>query len=413
MKYLNVPVPETVTASYLVPLTSPITEAGARERIAAAVWSRLDGTVRDVVLTWLACEPSVIEILGPLPEPVSAEGSGSLERLSEASGFVRITAVHRPTLIALHELRARGAAAALAADINDAPVIDVTAEDVLTASDALASLPQTRRVDGPEPLIGIALSVMPWVKIHDLMDRGTYWAWSAGMRRFGLPEFRVGGCERDLREELKQILLALVHRIVCDVFARPGVARNIDVPNPVKIPAEFMLSREDLDNARGESNRGGGCIEVALRLSKNGSWLTVYPPDDPIYWEFGWEDYIANLCHVMFAFEKPHWHYLPGMGAAFKALESLPGARNRLATGDLPPGARFLVRYQAEDDELRWARADSWDEDTATIRDIGRELSPGVRPGPPRSIAASLIRDWAVWADSQGVIEGAVTETIG
>jgi hypothetical protein len=39
------------------------------------------------------------------------------------------------------------------------------------------------------------------------------------MRRFGLPEFRVGGCERDLREELKEILSGVTFRVWSDLVA--------------------------------------------------------------------------------------------------------------------------------------------------------------------------------------------------
>lgn len=407
MKYLNVPVPKTVTATYVVPLASPMTEAEARDWITSAVRKWLRSPLREVVSERLARVPLKIKLFGALPDEMLALPEGT----DSPAGFASIKATYRPTFIALHELRARSVAAAFAAEL-DVPVADVAASEVLTASQALASFPPTALANGPQPLASMALPLTAWVKIHDLTDRGRYWAWSAGMQRFGLPELRVGGCEQDLRDELRQSLLALVHRVGCEVFADPGITRNVDIPNPVKIPAEFMLGRQDLDNARGEPNRGGGNIEVALRLSENGNWLTVHRPQDPIYWESDWEHYIANLCHIMFAFEKPSWHYLPELGAAFKALESLPAARHRLTTGDLPPGARFLVRYQTEGQELRWAKADSWHEDTATVRDIGPELSPGARPGPSSTIAADLITDWAIWEDGRGVTEGAITETI-
>ena len=121
----------------------------------------------------------------------------------------------------------------------------------------------------------------------------------------------------------------------------------------------------------------------------------------------------------MFGLEKPRWHYIPEFGALVdavaKAAQTLPEARSRFLSGDLPPGGRLMVRYDAADaGELRWARVESW-EDTghAVIRDTGRELAPGVRPGPLRVIETRLIADWGIWVDGSGVVVGAGTEGAG
>jgi hypothetical protein len=89
----------------------------------------------------------------------------------------------------------------------------------------------------------------------------------------------------------------------------------------------------------------------------------------------------------MFGFEKPRWHYIPELGALLdalgKAAQTLPEARSRFLHGDLPPGGQLMVRYDASDGELRWARVESWqDAGHAVIHDTGRELTPGVQPGP-------------------------------
>jgi|ERR1035438_4217162 hypothetical protein len=33
-----------------------------------------------------------------------------------------------------------------------------------------------------------------------------------------------------------------------------------------------------------------------------------------------WEDFIADMCHAMFGFEKPRWHYIPEFGALLDAI---------------------------------------------------------------------------------------------
>jgi hypothetical protein len=129
----------------------------------------------------------------------------------------------------------------------------------------------------------------------------------------------------------------------------------------------------------------------------------------------GLDDFIENVCHALFAFEKPPGHYLPHLSALIGALESIPDVRRRFNGGTLPPGGRLMVRHRTcREDEFRWAQVESWaEEDTAIVLDAGRELSPPVAPGVATSLPAGLIFDWAIWADGDGVIEGARTEAIG
>jgi hypothetical protein len=121
----------------------------------------------------------------------------------------------------------------------------------------------------------------------------------------------------------------------------------------------------------------------------------------------------------MFGFEKPRWHYMPEFGALLdatsEAMRTLPEARSRFLSDDLPPGGRLMVRYEiADTDEFRWARVESWeDAGRAVVRDIGRELTSGVRPGSPATIETGQIADWGIWVDGRGVVEGAGTEGVG
>jgi hypothetical protein len=74
----------------------------------------------------------------------------------------------------------------------------------------------------------------------------------------------------------------------------------------------------------------------------------------------------------------------------------------------------MVRRERADTDELRWARVDSWeDAEHAVVRDIGRELTSGMRPGPPVAIKTRQVADWGIWVDGRGVIEGADTEGVG
>ncbi len=74
-----------------------------------------------------------------------------------------------------------------------------------------------------------------------------------------------------------------------------------------------------------------------------------------------------------------------------------------------------MVRHETADTgELRWARVESWeDAGHAVVRDTGRELASGVRPGPLAAVETRRIADWGIWVDGRGVIEGAGTEGVG
>ena len=70
--------------------------------------------------------------------------------------------------------------------------------------------------------------------------------------------------------------------------------------------------------------------------------------------------------------------------------------------------------HAADADELRWAKVESWeDAGQAVIRDTGRELGPGVRPGPLVAIDTRFIADWGIWVDGSGVVEAPAPKGAG
>ena len=432
MNELVLPVPKTVSAAYIVPVPTPISTVEARQQASRAVKARLTGPLRTLMAEWLAKGKvkTEVEAAGPPPPGLlDKELSGTPEQrvfLARAHAFVRFSATQRASLIGMQEWKARGPAAALAADLG-APVLDPQALRVLTAEDALAALPDTTSTipvsisDG----ITIGLEFKPWVHVDDADYLGMIAVMTDGMRRFGLPELRMGPASPDLREELTTLLNGVAFRVWSDLIARaqdtPNAAGLLNLPRFLRVPAEMDIRRRDLDRANGVPNRGGMSTVIGLQFDPpksedSGSWLTVRPP---ACWDTSWEDFIADTCHAMFAFEKPPWHYIPEFGALVdalaKAAQTLPEARARFLSGDLPPGGRLMVRYNATDaDEHRWARVESWeDAGHAVIRDTGRELAPGVRLGPPVAIETRFIADWGIWVDGSGVVEGAGTEGAG
>jgi hypothetical protein len=297
-------------------------------------------------------------------------------------------------------------------------VVDAQAMKVLSAPDALTALPDTNFSGTPGDDIRVGLSLQPWVSFHGFAREGTYWAVSEGMRRFGLPEFRVGGCERDLRAELEEILSGVTFRVWSDLVTAaqttPRATSLVRMPRALSIPAELDIHRQDLDRAQGVPNRGGAATTISLRFDRephDRGWLTVCPPNG---WDTGWDHFVRDLCHAMFGFEKLPWHYLPDTGALLEAIRSLPEARRRFNDGELPTGAYLMVRYEVADDQpFRWARVESWaDDDHAIVSDSSQELSAAIRPDSAIPVEEGRIMDWAIWTDGKGVTEGGLTESV-
>ena len=431
MKELVLPVPERVSAAYIVPVTAPMTAVEVRRRAGRAIAASLTGPLRTLIAEWLAKGTVKVEAEPARPAPpglLDKPHFGTPEQrrfLARARTIVRFSATQRTSLIGIQEWQARGPAAALAGCLG-APVLDLQAVQVLTAEEALAALPDTALATpaGSRDDLTVGLNFKPWVRTRDVDYLGMIAVLTDGMRRFGLPELRMGPAAPDLREELTTLLNGIAFRIWSDLLAReqerPNAAGLLNLPRFLRVPAEMDIHRRDLDRANGVPNQGGMRTVIGLRFDREqgegaGDWLTVCPPAD---WDMEWEDFVAETCHAMFAFEKPPWHYMPEFGALIDALakarQTLPEARSRFLRSDLPPGGRLVVRHETADTgELRWASVESWeDAGHAVIRDIGRELSPGVRPGRSVAIETRQIADWGIWVDGRGVIEGADTEGV-
>jgi len=81
--------------------------------------------------------------------------------------------------------------------------------------------------------VTVCLTLKPWVRIHDIGHLGMIAVMTDGMRRFGLPELRMGAASPDLREELTTLLNGVAFRIWSDLLARaqdtPNAADTISV----------------------------------------------------------------------------------------------------------------------------------------------------------------------------------------
>src|SRR6266851_1007794 len=117
MKELVVPVPETVSATYIVPVPAPMSTVEARRQASKAVNARLTGPLRTLTAKWLAKGAVEVEPAGtPPPGLLDKPLFGTPEQrdfLARARAFVQFSATQRTSLIGVQEWKARAPAAAL------------------------------------------------------------------------------------------------------------------------------------------------------------------------------------------------------------------------------------------------------------------------------------------------------------
>ncbi len=108
MTDLILPVPETVSATYAVPVPMPMSTIEARRRAAKAVQASLKGPLRTVAAEWLATDAVKIKAeptdMPPPPGLLDKPLFGTPEQrafLSRARAFIRFSATQRTSLVGM------------------------------------------------------------------------------------------------------------------------------------------------------------------------------------------------------------------------------------------------------------------------------------------------------------------------
>jgi len=283
MKDLVLPVPETVSASYTVPVLAPVSTGEARRLAGEAIEARLTGPLRTLTAQWLAKGAVKVEVESagtPPPGLLDKPLFGSPEQrvfLARARAFVQFSATQRASLIAMQEWKARGTAAALAVGIG-APVLDPQAPQVLTAEEALATLPDTALAI-PASIsddVTVGLTFKSWVRVHNVDYLGVMAVMTDGMRRFGLPELRMGPASPDLREELTALLNGVAFRIWSALLARaqetPNATGLLRMPRSCACRPRWTstagISTRQTASRTGEARRpSSGCVSIRHRAT--------------------------------------------------------------------------------------------------------------------------------------------------
>jgi hypothetical protein len=276
---LVLPVPDTLPAMYLVPVSMP--EPQAQRTAIAAVAAQVAEPLRSLTIRLLAVSAVMVaprtasdltpvHALQPAADDVPPEQARAA---GEATEFIAFAALLPPRPGPVHEWATRAAAAAFAAELG-APVVDGFLRRVCTADAALASLPGAPELADVRG--GFRLS--DWVVVrqegHILLTHG--------LGRFGLPELRVSDVPPELKPHWILALHGLGHRLL--ELLRCELRRSGETAF-FRIPARLRISRTDVGNAYGLDLHGDAGLPVQLSLDPaltdaQDSYLTLDAPDD-------------------------------------------------------------------------------------------------------------------------------------
>ncbi|MEH1011640.1 DUF2314 domain-containing protein [Micromonospora sp. CPCC 206060] len=418
--FLPVPVPESLTATYLVPLTGlpPTSPRRAVEALAGRIAEPVHGLARQMLDSPLMSVDtrSMSEFPRLPPDLLTAFGASpeQLARLGEATHLVVVQAEYRPGWPPAHEWAARAVAAAMAEQVGG-NVVDVFGLQFLTPDAALRSLPDERG----------RVRLVDWVLVPYSSDADGLWFTTKGLRRFGLMELQVQGVPDHLTRAWGAVMTGAARRLL-RTFT-DGIATE-EVPAFVQLPVLATITGHDIAVAYGNPEQQVATAPVLLRLELDpatdpdaDSFLSLRPPaghTGPA------GRYFAAVCATLFGSGsgsgQPDIHYArPGDAmarAVATAREGLPGIRRRFLAGELPDGTQLVVKYGLPTDdgpEFVWAGVRSW---ASPERIVGTSASdattdPTVRIGAPVVVAAAEVVDWALLGGG-GVIEGGWTQAV-
>ncbi|GAA4700180.1 hypothetical protein [Phytohabitans rumicis] len=300
---LILPVPEAVSATYLVPTSTPPDDPSTLADVAArALDGLVTGTARDLARQMLAGPLMTIDTrevadLPALPlDLLSAFGASDeqVNRVGDATHVITVGAGFRPGWPPAHEWSARAVAAALGHTLG-ADLIDGFQTQVLTVDAALRSLPDA---EGRVRLTDwILIPYSPGDTVADGM-----WFTTKGLGRFGLLELQTHEVPPHLTRGWGATLTGVARRLLrtwSDALDGPGEPAFLPFPATVTVTGHDIAMAYGAPAERG-SDRAAE-LSLALDPSTNpdaDSFLTVAPPE---YYRGPASDYYTRVCATLFA----------------------------------------------------------------------------------------------------------------
>ncbi|MEW2441609.1 DUF2314 domain-containing protein [Micromonospora marina] len=414
--FLPVPVPESLDATYLVPITGlpKVSPKTAVDGLAGRLAEPVHGLARQMLDSPLmTVDTRTVDEFPELPpDLLTAFGATEeqLARLAAATHLVVVQAEYRPGWPPAHEWAARAVAAAVAETVGG-DVVDVFGLQFLDPAAALRSLPDDQG----------RIRLVDWVLVPYSSDSDGLWFTTKGLRRFGLLELQAQGVPDHLTRAWGAVMTGAARRLLRDWT--DGLAGE-EVPAFVQLPVLATVTGHDIAVAYGNPEQHGATAPVLLRLELDpatdpdaDSFLSLNPPPGhpgpP-------GRYFAAACATLFNGIQPDVRYTRTGDAMSRAVETartaLGDIRARFLAGRLPEESQLVVKYGLPGDdgpEYVWAGVTSWD---TPERIVGASASdantdPSVRIGSLVVVEASDVVDWAV-LDGTGVLEGGWTQAV-
>ncbi|ASW56101.1 DUF2314 domain-containing protein [Plantactinospora sp. KBS50] len=413
--FLPVPVPESLTATYLVPVPArPADPAAAL----AALAPRLAAPIRDLAQQMLAGPlltvqtRSVDELPHLPPDLLAAFGAADdqLSRLSGATELMVVQAEFRPGWPPAHEWAARAVAAALA-EAMGGDVVDVFGFQLLDPAAAVRSLPDEEG----------RIRLVDWILVPYSDNPDGLWFTTKGLRRFGLLELQAQGVPAALTRAWAAVMTGVARRLLRTWTDKLG---DQDLPAFVQLPVMASVTSHDIAVAYGNPERHDGSAPARLRLELDPatdpeaeSFLSLLPPEGhpgPA------GRYFATVCATLFGSERTEIRHTRTDEAMIRAIATarsgLPGVRERFRSRALPEGTRLMVKYGLpgpDGPEYVWAEVTSWLEPERILGTSASDAAndDAVRAGRPVAVNAVDVVDWALLHGAR-MVEGGWTQAV-
>jgi hypothetical protein len=413
---LILPVPELMSAVYLVPLS--LSAQAAKDRMTAGLSVRITSPVGVAVRLMLdagavTVHPMSSSSLPPVPAPLQeylGVAPELVRAVAEASEFVVVRASGPPGWPPMHEWAGRACAAVLA-DQAGVPLVDTGTPKVLAADVALRTLP------GAEDA-GFRLA--DWMPVFQSAGIGGLWMTTKGLGRFGLAELQVRNVPPQLGQAWTRVLTGLASSLLGTWLT---ALRDRAEPAFAQLPAVLKVREADIARAYDAPVAGGPAVPVRLTFDPSpqdsaDSFLSVQPPDD---FPASAGEFLAGVCATLFGQHELQIRYLAPSDEMERAMQAardaLSAVRARFLAGDLPPRAHLMIKHGISVPgraEYPWAYVTSWADPARVLGNSAGDatLDPGIRAGRPIVVAAETIIDWAIWIDGKGIVEGGQTNVI-
>jgi len=418
---LILPVPETMSAVYLVPVA--LSAQAAQDRAVAGLDARAGSPVAvaarmmlDTGAVTVASVPSSSLSLSGVRRQEYLGADPELVRVVVAAGeFVIIRALSRPGWPPMHEWAGRVCAAVLAAEAG-VPLVDTATPQVLTADAALRTLPAAEDA---------RFRLADWILVSRSAGSGGLWMTTKGLGRFGLPELQVRNVPPQLGRPWTHVLNGVASRLLGTWL---HALRDQAGSAFARLPELLEVREADIArayDAPGAGGPGAGGPAVAVRLTFDpspedsaDSFVSIQPPDD---YPASAGEFMAGVHTALFGQSGQEIRHLAPSAEMDRAVraarQALPAVRARFLAGDLPPRAQLMIKHEISARgraEYPWAYVTSWADPDRVLGNSSGDaaLDPAIRAGRPIVVDAGAIVDWAIWIDGKGIVEGGQTNVI-